>query len=228
MGENLPMEFTLGPSWTTFLAPEFNKPYFNELKRFLSQKHEKTIYPPQDKIFEAFRLTDLANVKVVILGQDPYHGRGQAHGLAFSVPLGVKPPPSLVNIFKELHNDLGSPIPSHGNLESWAQEGVLLLNTVLTVEEGKAGSHHKKGWEIFTDRVIQILDQEKNHLVFILWGAPAQKKALALDEKKHLILKAPHPSPLSVYRGFYGSKPFSQTNRYLKSHGIPEINWKLT
>ncbi|WP_408096078.1 uracil-DNA glycosylase [Peredibacter sp. HCB2-198] len=220
------MNFTLDPSWMPFLGPEFTKPYFKELQEFLDSQ-TKTIYPPKENIFEAFRLTSYDNVKVVILGQDPYHGFGQAHGLCFSVQRGVKTPPSLVNIFKELKDDMGIDVPDHGCLESWARQGVFLLNTVLTVEDGKAGSHHKKGWEKFTDKVIEVLNQKEN-VVFILWGAPAQKKAQHVDEKKHLILKSVHPSPLSVYRGFMGSKPFSQTNAYLKEHGLKPIDWTVT
>ena len=220
------MNFTLDPSWIPHLSPEFKKPYFQELIEFLDSQ-TKTIYPPRDNIFEAFRLTSYDNVKVVIIGQDPYHGPNQAHGLCFSVQKGVKTPPSLVNIFKELHDDIGVKIPEHGCLEEWARQGVFLLNTVLTVEDGKAGSHHKKGWEKFTDKVIEVLNQKEN-VVFILWGSPAQKKAQHVDEKKHLILKSVHPSPLSVYRGFMGSKPFSQTNAYLKKHKLKPIDWKIT
>jgi uracil-DNA glycosylase len=224
------MKFHLENHWAPYLQEEFKKPYMLELLKFLDSeiRSGKNIFPTEEKIFEAFRLTPLDKVKVVILGQDPYHGAGQAHGLSFSVQSGIKTPPSLVNIFKELKEDLGLDIHPHGNLESWAQQGVLLLNTVLTVEEGLAGSHHKKGWEKFTDKVIEVLNDQKTNLVFILWGSPAQKKASQVDQHKHLVLKSVHPSPLSVYRGFIGSKPFSQANVYLKNHGIKEIDWKLT
>ena len=223
------MSLKLHPSWESHLSLELKSPYMQELLEFLAleEKSGKKIYPPKENVFEAFRLTPFEDVKVVIIGQDPYHGEGQAHGLCFSVQKNVKIPPSLVNIFKELESDLGIKIPKHGCLESWARQGVLLLNNVLTVEEGKAGSHHQKGWEKFTDKVIEILNQEKENLVFILWGSPAQKKARNVDEKKHLVLKSVHPSPLSVYRGFLGSKPFSQANAYLKKKGVPEINWSI-
>ena len=217
------MTFPIENSWKSYLDSEFQKDYMKDLLAFLqTEKNQgKVIYPETKYIFEAFRLTPLDKVKVVILGQDPYHGKGQAHGLAFSVQKGIKTPPSLVNIFKELKSDLGIEIPEHGCLEGWAKQGVLLLNTVLTVEDGKAGSHHKKGWEKFTDKVIEVLNQEKENLVFILWGLPAQSKAKQVDESRHLILKSVHPSPLSVYRGFMGSKPFSKANAYLKS----KIDW---
>lgn len=223
------MKLQLEESWSRYLGAEFDEPYMSELLEFLKsqKKAGKKIYPDEDDILEAFRLTPLDKVKVVILGQDPYHGEGQAHGLCFSVKKNVKIPPSLVNIFKELKDDMGIEISPHGCLESWAKQGVLLLNTVLTVEDGKAGSHHKKGWEKFTDKVIDVLNSQKEHLVFILWGAPAQKKAAQVDTTRHLILKSVHPSPLSVYRGFMGSKPFSQANRYLKDHGMAEIDWKV-
>lgn len=223
------MNFQIEDSWSPYLSPEFKKPYMQELMEFLKKENSagKKIYPDEARVLEAFRLTPLKNVKVVILGQDPYHGEGQAHGLCFSVQKDVKIPPSLVNIFKELKSDMGIDIPAHGCLESWAKQGVLLLNTVLTVEDSKAGSHHQKGWEKFTDKVIEVLNQEKENLVFILWGSPAQKKASQVDTKKHLVLKSVHPSPLSVYRGFMGSKPFSQTNAYLKEHGQKEINWTI-
>jgi uracil-DNA glycosylase len=223
------MNFQIEESWRPYLEGEFKKPYMAELLSFLDTEKRagKEIYPDEDEVFEAFRLTPFSQVKVVILGQDPYHGAGQAHGLCFSVKRGVKAPPSLVNIFKELKDDLGIEIPDHGCLESWAQQGVLLLNTVLTVEVGKAGSHHQKGWEKFTDKVIEVLNQEKENLVFILWGTPAQKKASRVDETRHLILKSVHPSPLSVYRGFMGSKPFSETNKFLKAKGLPPIDWTI-
>jgi uracil-DNA glycosylase len=215
--------------WAPLLSEEFEKNYMKELFTFLEneKKMGKDIYPEEGKIFEAFNLTPFHKVKVVILGQDPYHGEGQAHGLSFSVQEGNKPPPSLVNIFKELELDLGLKIPHHGHLEHWAQQGVLLLNTVLTVEHGRAGSHQKKGWEKFTDKVIDVLNDKKKHLVFILWGSAAQKKAKHVDPKVHLILKSVHPSPLSVYRGFIGSKPFSQTNQNLEKNGIKKINWAI-
>ena len=222
-------EINLEQGWKSALALEFDEPYMIELDKFLEKeaKAGKVIYPKESNIFAAFNLTPFDNVKVVIIGQDPYHGPGQAHGLSFSVPRGVKIPPSLVNIYKELKDDLGITPPDHGHLESWARQGVLLLNNVLTVEDGKAGSHHGQGWEKFTDKVIEILNQKKENLVFILWGAPAQKKAAAVDTKKHFILKSVHPSPLSSYRGFFGSKPFSQTNEFLKAQGLKEIDWKI-
>ena len=217
----------LHSSWKPYLADEFEKPYMKNLMDFLEQEKNsgKIIYPAPENIFAAFEHTPFDKVKVVILGQDPYHGEGQAHGLSFSVPPTVKLPPSLVNIYKELQNDLGVVPPNHGTLSDWADQGVLLLNAVLTVEQNKAGSHHKKGWETFTDQVIEILNREKNNVVFILWGAPAQKKAAHVDEKKHFLIKSVHPSPLSSYRGFFGSKPFSKTNQYLREHHISEINW---
>lgn len=223
------MNFQLEKSWEKHLGDEFKKPYMEKLLKFLEEEKKagKTVYPSEGQIFEAFRLTPFDKVKVVILGQDPYHGEGQAHGLCFSVNKNIKIPPSLVNIYKELKEDLGIDSPAHGCLESWARQGVLLLNTVLTVEDGKAGSHHKKGWETFTDKVIEVLNRDKENLVFILWGSPAHKKAQHVDEKKHFILRSVHPSPLSVYRGFLGSKPFSQTNAYLKQHKISEINWNV-
>jgi uracil-DNA glycosylase len=223
-------EIRLESSWKKLLSDELKRPYMLELQDFLSSelKKGKTIYPQADEIFAALNLTPFSQVKVVILGQDPYHGPGQAHGLCFSVKKGVKPPPSLVNIFKEMRDDLHFEMPNHGNLEAWARQGVLLLNNVLTVEDGKAGSHHNRDWEKFTDKIIQLLNEKRENLVFILWGSPAQKKAQAVDPSKHLILKSVHPSPLSSYRGFFGSKPFSQTNAYLKSQKLSPIDWSLT
>jgi uracil-DNA glycosylase len=219
----------LEPSWKIYLVKEFEKDYMKNLKSFLIEQKQKgkIIYPHGDDIFNAFNLTPFDQVKVVIIGQDPYHGENQAHGLCFSVKKGVPIPPSLVNIFKELQDDQGVKIPPHGHLEHWAESGVLLLNSVLTVEKGKAGSHHGRGWEEFTDKVIEILNEKKENLVFILWGSPAQKKAQFVDNKKHLVIKAPHPSPLSAYRGFFGSKPFSKTNNYLIKKGISPIDWQL-
>lgn len=215
-------------SWEEALHAEFAHPYMQELKDFLvEEKKKRTIFPHADHIFNAFNLTPFDAVKVVILGQDPYHGAGQAHGLSFSVQHGIPLPPSLQNIFKELVSDIGCPYPKSGDLSHWAQEGVLLLNTLLTVRSGEPFSHKEKGWEQFTDQVIRVLSQRCEHIVFILWGAPAGKKAALIDATKHLILKAPHPSPLSSYRGFFGSKPFSQTNRYLASNTIDPIDWCL-
>ena len=215
-------------SWKTALFDEFQKPYFEELKRFLVEEKQKhTVYPHGSNIFAAFDNTPFCDVKVVILGQDPYHGANQAHGLAFSVNEGVAFPPSLQNIFKELCDDMGCDMPKSGNLTSWAKEGVFLLNTVLTVRAAEAASHKSRGWEIFTDAIIKPLSEQKDNLVFILWGAPAGAKASLIDAKKHLILKAPHPSPLSSYRGFFGSKPFSKTNEFLKAGGMKPIEWCL-
>lgn len=223
-------EINLEQSWKAVLASEFEKPYMEKLREFLiaEASEGKIIYPPGPDIFAALNLTPFDQVKVVIIGQDPYHGPGQAHGLCFSVKKGVPIPPSLVNIYKELKEDMGMTPPSHGCLEDWARQGVLLLNNVLTVENGKAASHHGQGWEQFTDKIIEVLNQKKENLVFILWGSPAQKKAAAVDAKKHFILKSVHPSPLSSYRGFFGSKPFSKTNAFLKSKGLKEIDWKIT
>ncbi len=219
----------IDPSWKPYLREEFEKSYMKDLFGFLKEEKSKgkTIFPPEDQIFSALKLTPFDQVKVVVIGQDPYHGVGQAHGLSFSVKQGVKPPPSLVNIFKELQNDLGLQAPTHGSLIEWAKQGVLLLNTVLTVEEGKAGSHHQRGWEQFTDQIIEILNGEKKNLVFILWGNSAQQKAKHVNDQKHLLLKSPHPSPLSSYRGFFGSKPFSKTNAYLELHHQKKIIWAL-
>lgn len=213
-------------SWKTVLEDEFNKPYFQELKSFLvAEKSKYTVYPPGSRIFAAFDVTPFDNVKVVILGQDPYHGAGQAHGLCFSVPKGVQKPPSLLNICKELNTDLGIPIAKHGNLEKWAKQGVLLLNATLTVRANMAGSHQNRGWETFTNAAIEKLSEQKSGLIFILWGAYAQAKEQIIDTSKHHILKAPHPSPLSVHRGFFGCKHFSKTNELLVKQGKTPIDW---
>jgi uracil-DNA glycosylase len=219
----------LEPEWKAALASEFSQPYMRELKIFLKQEAAKgkKVYPRGADIFNAFNHTPLSKVKVVILGQDPYHGPGQAHGLSFSVRDGVPPPPSLKNIYKEMHADLGVPVPKTGNLTPWADQGVLLLNTVLTVEDSQAGSHRKRGWEKFTDSVIRVLNQRQDPIVFILWGAFAQSKAEMISQPPHAILKAPHPSPLSAHNGFFGSKPFSKTNALLKKWGKAPIDWSL-
>ena len=212
-------------SWKKYLDTEFSKAYFQDLSKFLKQEYVmKTIYPPKHQVFSAFA-TDLNNVKVVILGQDPYHGTNQAHGLAFSVSKSVKIPPSLINIFKEIYEDIGSPIPDNGNLQKWANQGVLLLNNVLTVEAHKAGSHRDKGWEEFTNAMIKILNDKCENLVFLLWGRDARAKKSLIDESKHLILEAAHPSPLSAHNGFFGSKHFSKTNAYLIMNGKSSIEW---
>jgi uracil-DNA glycosylase len=215
-------------SWKDVLQDEFNADYFFDLKQFiLLEKKRYTIYPPVDLIFSAFDQTPFDKVKVVILGQDPYHGKGQAHGLCFSVPDGMVKPPSLKNIFKELNNDLGLPIPDHGNLEAWAQKGVLLLNATLTVRANQAGSHQNKGWEIFTDAAIQALSEKRENIVFILWGNYARAKLKLIDQNKHFILEAPHPSPFSAERGFFGCKHFSKTNKLLRDVGLEEVDWRI-
>lgn len=214
--------------WLTELEPEFHKPYYAKLFQFVKEEYNSTqIFPPADDIFNAFHLTPLSQVKVVILGQDPYHNVGQAHGLCFSVRPEVDIPPSLVNIYKELQEDLGCKIPNNGYLIKWASQGVLMLNTVLTVRAHMANSHRGKGWEEFTDAAIAALNKQDRPIVFILWGKPAQTKARMLNNPNHLILKAPHPSPLSAYNGFFGSKPFSQTNRFLEEHGVAPIDWQI-
>lgn len=214
--------------WKEVLMEEFLSPYFSSLKEFLvEEKRNYTIYPPGDLIFNAFKHTPFDRVKVVILGQDPYHGRGQAHGLCFSVPQGIPQPPSLVNIFKELHSDLGIPVPAHGNLEPWAKQGVLLINATLTVRDSQAGSHQKKGWETFTNRVIERVSELKSGVVFLLWGRYAQAKEDLVDGNKHLVLKAAHPSPLSAYNGFFGCRHFSRTNEYLQKLDQVGIDWRL-
>jgi len=219
----------LHDSWKAPLQPQFDAKYMAELKSFLSAERAagKTIYPKGSEWFAALDATPLESVRVVILGQDPYHGEGQAHGLCFSVQRGVRPPPSLLNIYKEMKTDLGVDLPNHGNLKTWAQQGVLLLNSVLTVEANKAASHQGKGWERFTDAIIQLVNDQPHPVVFILWGSYAQKKAAFVDHTKHLVLKSVHPSPLSVHNGFFGSKPFSQANAFLQSKGRGEIDWRL-
>ncbi len=215
-------------SWKEILSNEFNQPYFNDLKDFLVEEKKKhRIYPPGKFIFHAFNSTIFENVKLVIIGQDPYHGTGQAHGLCFSVPFGIKPPPSLVNIFKEIQDDLGIPFPNHGNLEYWAMQGVLLLNATLTVRANQAGSHQGKGWEQFTNQVIRILSAQKEDLVFLLWGRYAQDKAELIDQSRHYILTAPHPSPFSAHNGFFGCKHFSKANKILGENGISPIDWRV-
>ncbi len=214
--------------WLEVLKEEFAKPYFNELKAFLlDEKKAYRVYPQGSRIFAAFDHTPFSKVKVVILGQDPYHGDGQAHGLCFSVPDGISIPPSLVNIYKELHSDVGIQIPQTGNLEKWANQGVLLLNATLTVRANQAGSHQRRGWENFTDEVIRKLSAKQSGLVFILWGSYAQAKETMIDTSKHFVLKAVHPSPLSVYRGFFGCRHFSKTNELLISIGKTPIDWNL-
>lgn len=214
--------------WLTELGEEFRKPYYKELYEFVKVEYNTTqIFPPADDIFNAFHLTPLSKVKVVIIGQDPYHNVGQAHGLCFSVKPNVDIPPSLVNIYKELHDDLGCEIPNNGYLVKWANQGVLMLNTVLTVRAHMANSHRGKGWEKFTDAAINALNKQDRPIVFILWGRPAQTKEKMLNNPNHLILKASHPSPLSAYNGFFGSRPFSQTNKFLEGHGIVPIDWQI-
>ncbi|BCT88845.1 MULTISPECIES: uracil-DNA glycosylase [Acinetobacter] len=220
----------LDDSWKYGLSDFLLSPKMDALKTFLieEKKADKVIYPPNHLIFNALNTTPLDRVKVVIIGQDPYHGPNQAHGLSFSVQKGVALPPSLRNIFHELHNDLGVKIPKHGDLTHWAEQGVLLLNAVLTVEAAQPTSHQKRGWEEFTDHVIDVLNEQREHIVFILWGAYAQRKGQRIDQNKHLVLKAAHPSPLSANRGgFFGCKVFSKTNNYLKQHGIEPIDWQL-
>ena len=220
------MKVKIEESWEKVLQTEFDKPYFKDLTDFVRSEYATaTIYPPASLIFNAFNLCPFSKVKVVIIGQDPYHGPGQAHGLCFSVNDGVQFPPSLQNVFKEIKSDLDIPIPTSGNLTRWAEQGVLLLNATLTVRAHSAGSHQKKGWETFTDSVIRILAEQKENLVFILWGAYAQKKGAFIDNNRHLILSSAHPSPLSAYNGFFGNHHFSLTNEWLQKHGIDTINW---
>mgnify|MGYP004673813025 FL=1 len=214
--------------WLPALQEEFHKDYYKKLYTFVRQEYSThVIYPPADDIFNALHLTPLKDVKVLILGQDPYHGEGQAHGLCFSVKPDVEIPPSLVNIYKELQDDCGCEIPNNGYLTKWAKQGVLLLNTVLTVRAHQANSHRGIGWEEFTDAAIRILNEQDRPMVFILWGRPAQMKKSMLTNPNHLIIESPHPSPLSAYRGFFGSRPFSRTNKFLREHGIKEIDWQI-
>jgi len=223
------MDVKIEASWKDALKTEFNKPYFQQIPVHIKTEKTqgKTIYPPGSLIFNAFNTTPIDKVKVVILGQDPYHGPGQAHGLCFSVQNGVPPPPSLINIFKELHDDVGIDIPDHGNLTHWADQGVFLLNASLTVRGGEPMSHSKIGWAEFTDHVIKTISEKRKHVVFILWGKFAQEKRVLIDESKHLVLRAAHPSPLSAYNGFFGCRHFSKTNEYLVSKGIDPIDWSL-
>jgi uracil-DNA glycosylase len=229
MEDKIYQEVQIDEEWKFALKSTFLKPSFQHIKGFLRQEiaKGKIIYPPGKEIFNAFNSTPFSKVKVVILGQDPYHGAGQAHGLSFSVPNGVKPPPSLVNIFKELQSDIGIERPLHGNLESWARQGVFLLNAILTVESNQPGSHQGIGWQEFTDSAISVLSNQREHLVFMLWGAFAQQKEGLINSNKHLILKAAHPSPFSAHRGFLGCKHFSKTNQYLHAHGIIPIDWNV-
>ena len=214
--------------WLEALKPEFKKPYYKELFEKVGQEYQqRKIFPAPDDIFNAFHFTPLDEVKVVILGQDPYHNDGQAHGLCFSVKPEVEVPPSLVNIYQELHEDCGCEIPNNGYLEKWAKQGVLMLNTVLTVRAHQANSHRGMGWEEFTDAAIRVLNEQDRPIVFLLWGRPAQMKKSMLNNPKHLILEAPHPSPLSAYRGFFGRRHFSKTNEFLKSHGLEPIDWQI-
>lgn len=223
----------LDSSWLNHLQIEFEQPYMRNLSQFLSAEKQagKVIYPASDNIFYALNTCKLEDVKVVILGQDPYHGekhgKAQAHGLSFSVPKGIKTPPSLVNIYKEIHTDLGLTIPTHGNLQTWAKQGVLLLNSVLTVEQFQAASHQKQGWETFTDAIISLINKQRKNVVFLLWGSYAQKKGHMIDRDQHLVLHAPHPSPLSAHRGFLGCKHFSQTNHYLQQTNQTTIDWSI-
>ena len=215
-------------TWWPFLQEEWKQPYFQQLSAFLHEAYAtKTIFPPKAKVFSAFEVCDYPDVKVVILGQDPYHEVNQAHGMCFSVNPGVKIPPSLVNIYKELHDDLGCYIPNNGYLMPWAKQGVFLLNTVMSVEEGKANSHANKGWEIFTDHTIQKINEKEDPVVFMLWGRNARNKASMIDRNKHLVLECAHPSPLSAYHGFFGCRHFSQSNVFLVQHGKEPIHWQI-
>ena len=224
-GQKMP---PISNDWMPALAPEYKKDYYRKLFLFVREEYKNhEVFPPGDDIFNAFHLTPLSNVKCVIIGQDPYHNVGQAHGLCFSVRPDVEIPPSLVNIYKELHDDLGCKIPNHGYLVKWAKQGVLMLNSVLTVRAHQAASHQGKGWEEFTDAAIRVINEQNRPIVFLLWGSFAQKKAAMLNNPNHLILKAPHPSPLSVYRGFWGCKHFSKANQFLMEHGVEPIDWQI-
>jgi uracil-DNA glycosylase len=219
---------TAATDWNPLLRGEFDEPYWRELQEFVRDERSRgTVYPPADRVFAALRLTPYADVRVVILGQDPYHGPGQAHGLCFSVPHGVPTPPSLVNIFKELRNDLGTTPPAHGCLEAWARQGVLLLNATLTVRAGAAGSHQGKGWETFTDAVLRVVNDKPSPVVFVLWGAFARRKKSLIDTSRHHVVESAHPSPLSAHNGFFGSRPFSQVNSFLAAAGTTPVNWEL-
>jgi uracil-DNA glycosylase len=223
------MNVQIESGWKKVLEPEFSKPYFLQIVHFLKTEKNigKTIYPPGSQIFNAFQMSPFNKTKIVLLGQDPYHGPGQAHGLSFSVPVGVRPPPSLQNIFKELTTDIGMAIPNTGNLTAWARQGVLLLNAYLTVEAQKPMSHSQTGWAEFTNMVIQTISDQKKHIVFLLWGKFAQEKQTLIDETRHLVLKAAHPSPFSADKGFFGCRHFSKTNNYLMRNGIDPVDWKL-
>lgn len=214
--------------WKDALSEEFKKEYYKKLFLFLKNEYtENTVFPTSDDIFNAFHLTPLKDVKVVILGQDPYHNPGEAHGLCFSVKPGIKIPPSLVNIYTELHDDIGCGIPNHGHLTSWAKQGILLLNTVLTVRAHQPTSHQRVGWEAFTDAAIRAVESQDRPIVYVLWGKPAQAKKAMIINPKHMVLEAPHPSPLSAYRGFFGSKPFSKANAFLQANGVPPVDWSI-
>ena len=218
----------IGNDWDDILAGEFEKPYFQKLEEFLRQERaQHTVYPPEESVFNALKYSSYEKTKVVILGQDPYHEPNQAHGLCFSVKPDVEIPPSLVNIYQELHDDCGCYIPNNGYLEKWAKQGVLLLNTVLTVRAHQANSHRGIGWELFTDAAIQVLNEQDRPIVFLLWGRPAQMKKSMLNNPKHLILEAPHPSPLSAYRGFFGCRHFSRTNEFLRENGLEPVDWQI-
>ncbi|MEI4829744.1 uracil-DNA glycosylase [Bacillus sp. FJAT-53711] len=222
------MEQILKNDWAPLLAPEFEKPYYEQLQSFLKEEyHTHVVYPKQEDIFNALHYTSYQDTKVLILGQDPYHGPNQAHGLSFSVQPGVRTPPSLQNMYKELQDDLGYPIPNNGYLVKWAEQGVLLLNTVLTVRQGEANSHKGKGWEIFTDRIIELLNEREKPVIFVLWGRPAQAKKKLITNPNHYIIESVHPSPLSARRGFFGSKPFSKINNFLVEQGEQEIDWQI-